>query len=137
MNTRGRSVASITRKFDVKWTAGRHTFQFDLTPLTPGVKQTTQLEMHVDDVIVRGPVDRSQWVRPANYARYFPEQNTPEDAAGRKAAAKKLLRDFATRAFRPPADEPAGLHNAEQRDRRLTDPRRRRDAGARARGRGP
>jgi PAS domain-containing protein len=94
-------------EFDVNWTAGRHTFQFDLTPLTPGVKQTTQLEMHVDDVIVRGPVDRSQWVRPANYARYFPEQNTPEDAAGRKAAAKKLLRDFATRAFRRPADEPS------------------------------
>ena len=94
-------------EFDVNWTAGKHKFQFDLTPLTPGVKQTTQLEIRVDDVIVRGPVDRSQWVRPANYARYFPPQNTPEDAAGRKAAAKTLLRAFATRAFRRPADEPS------------------------------
>ncbi len=93
-------------EFAVAWTAGEHTLQFDLTPLTPGVKQTTQLEIRVEDVIVRGPVDRSQWVRPANYARYFPEQ-TPEGVAGKIAAAKKLLGEFATRAFRRPVDEPS------------------------------
>ena len=94
----------IHEEFDVDWTAGRHKLQFDLTPLTPGIKQTTQLEIRVDDVIVRGPVDRSQWVHPANYARFF-HDNTPDDDSGRRAAAHKLLSDFATRAFRRPVDE--------------------------------
>ena len=94
----------IHEEYELDWTAGRHKLQFDLTPLTPDIKQTGQLELRIADAIVRGPVDRSQWVHPANYARYFPDK-TPEDSAGRKTAARKLLGDFATRAFRHPADE--------------------------------
>jgi len=94
----------INQDIEIDLKAGRHELRFELTPLTPGEKQTTQLELRIDDVILHGPIDRSQWVRPANYARYFADK-TPDDAAGRKAAARKLLADFATRAFRRPADD--------------------------------
>ncbi len=89
---------------EVDWAAGDHELKFDLTPLTPGVQQTTQLEMHIDGVTVHGPVEREKWVRPANYAHFFPEP-TPEDPAAKKTAARKLLATFATRAFRRPIDD--------------------------------
>ena len=92
------------KQVEVVWKPGPHKLQIDLTPLTPGVKQTGHLELRLDNLVVRGPVDHREWVRPPNYARFFPE-NTPVDAAGRKAAARKLLDQFVLRAFRRPADD--------------------------------
>jgi hypothetical protein len=100
------SGREFREEVEVDWKAGPHELQFDLTPLTPGAKQTAQLEMRIEDVIVRGPVDRSAWIRPPNYARYFPE-NTPDNIEGKKAAARKLLGEFAAGAFRRPVDEPS------------------------------
>ncbi len=97
---------------EVVWKPGQHKLQIDLTPLTPGVRQTGHLELRLEDVIVRGPVDRREWVRPPNYARFFPE-NIPVDAAGRKAAARKLLGEFVLRAFRRPADQESVSHLAD------------------------
>ena len=62
------------------------------------------MEMRIENTVVSGPLDPSQWVRPANYSRYFPDK-TPDDVPAGKAAARKLIGDFATRAFRRPVDE--------------------------------
>ena len=52
---------------------------------------------------VRGPLAADHWVKPPNYARFFP-QAIPNDDRGRRDYARELLADFARRAFRRPVD---------------------------------
>lgn len=51
-----------------------------------------------------GPQAKEHWVRPKNFDLFF-TQDSPEDAAGRRAYATELLTRFATRAYRRPVDE--------------------------------
>jgi mono/diheme cytochrome c family protein len=91
-------------EFDQVWKAGKHELAFELQPLTKE-NQVRSLTLRVVAVTVRGPLDSKEyWVRPANYHRFFPEA-VPEDPAGRRAAARLVLRDFAGRAYRRPVDE--------------------------------
>jgi hypothetical protein len=50
-----------------------------------------------------GPLETQHWVPPENYRRFFPE-DPPADFAARDAYARRILQDFATRAFRRPVD---------------------------------
>jgi hypothetical protein len=65
----------------------------------------TNVSMRVVSVEVRGPLNPKFWTAPENYARFFPDGPAPEDSSARDLYAEKLLRNFATRAFRRPVDE--------------------------------
>jgi cytochrome c5 len=91
-------------EFDQDWAAGKHELTFELTPLTPNEKQVRNLTLRVVAVTVRGPLEKEHWVRPANYRRFFPE-SLPADPDGRRAVARTILTEFATRAFRRSVDD--------------------------------
>ncbi|MEO6035175.1 MAG: DUF1592 domain-containing protein [Verrucomicrobiota bacterium] len=84
--------------------AGEHQLAFSVEPLTPDEKQTRSLEMRVNSVKIRGPMDEHFWVRPKNYERFFPK-DVPESVAERRNYAGELLEKFAGKAFRHPVDE--------------------------------
>ncbi len=107
--------------FEVEWKAGNHTIAFELTPLPaadgapkpvpaaepdrPRGAPTTAVNVRVNTVQVTGPLSPEHWTKPENHARFFPDGDAPADPAARDAYAEKLLRAFAGRAFRRPADE--------------------------------
>jgi hypothetical protein len=90
--------------FDQDWTAGKHELTFKLTPLTPEAQQVRSLTLRIQAVTVRGPMSKEHYVRPANYQRFF-QNGPPADPNERRAYAAKVLRAFATRAYRRPVDE--------------------------------
>ncbi len=90
--------------FDANWAAGNHSLAFELQPLTPELDQPRNLTLQINGVTVRGPLAKKYWVRPENYARFFPRP-VPETKSGRRAYARELLGDFARRAFRRPVDK--------------------------------
>ncbi|HEY4415520.1 MAG TPA: DUF1592 domain-containing protein [Verrucomicrobiae bacterium] len=90
--------------YNQTWAAGNHQLTFELQPLTPNLEQPRSLSLQVKTVTVRGPLTKSEWVRPENYARFFPKE-VPESSSGRRAYARELLGDFARRAFRRPVDK--------------------------------
>lgn len=89
--------------FDYDWSAGDHEITFEVTPVSIDPERIKKLKMRVNEVTVRGPLDRSHWVRPANYTRFFPG-SVPESTSARHAYAHHLLNKFASRAFRRPVD---------------------------------
>lgn len=93
-----------TYNFEVDWAAGNHELAFELEPLTPDEPQTRSLALQISSVKISGPLAKEHWVQPKNYAKFFPKP-VPPDEAGKRAYAHELLRDFARRAFRRPADE--------------------------------
>ncbi len=90
-------------EFARDWQTGPHELTFVLEPLTTNA-QVRSLAIRIDSVTIRGPGDEKYWVRPANYAKFFPKE-VPKQAAERRVYARELLRGFATRAFRHPVDE--------------------------------
>ena len=91
-------------EFDRQWKAGPHELTLEVEPLTPDQKQVRSLAIRIQSVTLRGPMDQRFWVRPTDYARFFPN-DVPKDAVGRRPYARELLGRFATRAFRRPVDE--------------------------------
>jgi mono/diheme cytochrome c family protein len=91
-------------QLDLDWTAGGHQLEFALEPLTPNERQLRSLAIRIDSVVVRGPLDRQFWIRPANHSRFFPS-DAPEGGPERRLYARMLLRAFARKAFRRPVDE--------------------------------
>jgi hypothetical protein len=85
--------------------AGNHEVTVEIEPLTPKEKQVRKLTVRVVAVTVRGPMAKEHWVRPPNYQRFFPGE-VPEDPKARAAYAAKILKPFATRAYRRPVDAP-------------------------------
>ena len=90
--------------YDQAWAAGKHQLDFELKPLTPGLAQGRTLSLQIVDVTVRGPLEKEYWVKPENYARFFPKE-VPATAAERRNYAHELLGNFARRAFRRPVDK--------------------------------
>jgi hypothetical protein len=86
------------------WQAGEHELTLELQPLMPDTKQVRSLSLRIESVTVRGPLDERYYVRPKNYARFFP-RDVPEDPALRRAYAREVLARFAMRAYRRPAPE--------------------------------
>ena len=89
--------------FDRNWKAGPHEIVLEVQPIAPDQAQLRMLRLRLTNVTVRGPFDEKYWVKPNNYARYFPG-DVPKNAKKREAYAKQVLNQFATRAFRRPAD---------------------------------
>ncbi|HVT73330.1 MAG TPA: DUF1592 domain-containing protein [Lacunisphaera sp.] len=89
--------------FDRTWTKGPHELAFEVQPVGPDRDQKRMLRVRINTVTVRGPLAEKYWVQPKAYARFFPRK-VPGRKAARHAYAAELLRDFATRAYRRPAD---------------------------------
>jgi Protein of unknown function (DUF1588)/Protein of unknown function (DUF1592)/Protein of unknown function (DUF1587)/Protein of unknown function (DUF1585)/Protein of unknown function (DUF1595) len=94
-----------TMQFDYeqKWGPGEHALAFDVQPLVSSDKGSNVLQIRINSVTVRGPMEKQLWPKPANYDRFFPRA-VPETAAGRRQYARELLGNFATKSFRRPAD---------------------------------
>ena len=85
------------------WAAGPHELAVAIEPLTPDAARVRSLAVRLNGVTVRGPMAADQFVRPANYERFFPG-TVPADPAGQRAYSRDLLARFAARAFRRPVD---------------------------------
>lgn len=117
---------TVKREFELDWTAGSHVVSFEIVPLPPvgavavadggssakpaggapdARPSSTNVNVRIASVTVRGPLNPQYWNQPENYARFFPAGPAPDDAAARDRYAAELLRRFATRAFRRPVEE--------------------------------
>jgi len=90
--------------FDQQWTAGDHRIFFEVQPLAPAREQLRALNLRVNSVTLRGPFDEKYYVAPADYRRFFPK-DVPAGTADRRAYARELLKNFAGKAFRRPAED--------------------------------
>ncbi|MEO7413026.1 MAG: DUF1592 domain-containing protein [Opitutaceae bacterium] len=61
-------------------------------------------DLRITSAELSGPMDPKQWVPPENYRRFFAE-DAPSDPKALDAFADKVIRDFATKAFRRPVDD--------------------------------
>jgi mono/diheme cytochrome c family protein len=86
------------------WPAGPHQITVEIQPLGPEKPQVRMLRLRLKDVMVRGPFEKKYWVRPKNYARFFP-MDPPKSASKRSRYAKEIISRFATRAYRRPVDD--------------------------------
>jgi len=98
------SGKTFEQAFEFDWKPGHKEFTFEVEPLTSFPERIKRLKMRVESITIRGPFDREHWIQPENYDRFFPG-GVPEDSLKRKAYTRRLLRDFATRAFRRPVDD--------------------------------
>ena len=90
----------------VRLEPGEHKIEFHLTPLDPTLKQRGKMDLKLVWVQVVGPLDRKDWAPAPNYARFFPRPKAPDGAAERRAYAREVLTQFATKAYRRPPAEP-------------------------------
>ena len=90
-------------ELDAKWPAGERRLSFELQPTNPGARKTAALELRIQSVTVRGPLDEKSWVHPKNYDRFFAHE-PPKGAAARRKFAREVLDKFARRAYRRPVD---------------------------------
>ena len=95
-----------TLGFDVNKTlaAGEHQLSVELQPLSLDVPGTNALMLRILPATIRGPMEEEFWVKSKNYDRFF-SGTIPENAAGRRKYVRRVLRNFATRAFRRPVDD--------------------------------
>ncbi len=89
--------------FDYDWQPGTQTFAVSVEPTTNDPEQIKRLKMRVESITITGPHDREFWVKPDDYDRFFPG-GVPAAPADRLAYTRRLLADFASRAFRRPVD---------------------------------
>jgi mono/diheme cytochrome c family protein len=92
-------------EFDQALSKGNHRLEFELRPLNGGTEGTNTLVMRLVNVTVRGPMEKQFAITPKNYTRFFPRE-VPTNAKERREYARDILRNFATKAFRRPVDEP-------------------------------
>jgi hypothetical protein len=95
----------VHREVNQHFDAGEHALSFELKALEPIEKNIHEIDFRVDAVRIEGPLDDKVWVPPLNYTRFFSDGPAPESGPERDAYAAKILRTFATRAFRRPVDD--------------------------------
>ncbi len=91
-------------RFEYDWKPGEKRFEFAVEPLTFDLEKIKRLKMRIEKLTVRGPFAREHWIQPENYDRFFPG-GVPQEESSRTDYTRRLLRDFATRAYRRPVDE--------------------------------
>jgi hypothetical protein len=103
--------------FPEKWEAGEHELKLELKPVekadssekaatetASSDQRKTFANLRMDSLRVQGPLDKQYWTRPKNFDRFF-TQDDPKKPAERRKYATQLLKKFATKAYRRPADE--------------------------------
>lgn len=91
---------------EAMFTKGSHAIEIELIPGRPPEEGENKLHAVVNAVSLHGPLDRSVLERPKEYLKVFVDGPPPSDAKARRAYAEKILRRFATRAYRRVVDEP-------------------------------
>ncbi|HMJ90090.1 MAG TPA: DUF1592 domain-containing protein, partial [Candidatus Acidoferrum sp.] len=87
-------------------TKGNHAISLEIIPKREPTEGENKLHANLDTLKLHGPLDRSFLERPKEYYRVFMDGPPPADPGLRREYARKILRHFATRAFRRPVDEP-------------------------------
>lgn len=95
---------TIPLEFTEQWSAGLRRLTFEMEPVPDTRDGDANFDFRVFSVEVQGPTDPKDWVHPPNYDRFFPEGSASKNPAARDAYARRLLEDFAGRAFRRPVD---------------------------------
>jgi mono/diheme cytochrome c family protein len=102
----------LVSEHEVKWPAGTHTVRLTLEPLVGKDQQPPDLgdgppfvDLELGGITLVGPLEPEHSVHPPNYGKFFTRDRVPEDAAEQDAYREEILRRFATRAFRRPADD--------------------------------
>lgn len=91
-------------EYDLKWQPGDHELRIELEPLTPKEKQIRNLNLRINSVTLRGPLEEKHWVRPAKYEKWF-KAGIPIDMAQRRIYLRTILKSFVDKAYRRPVDE--------------------------------
>jgi hypothetical protein len=86
-----------------KWDPALHNLSFELVPLTPVAQRKNALDLVLNKVSIQGPLEKSGWVKPPNYDRFFAKP-IPTSVAQQRAYARDMLSAFATKAYRRPVD---------------------------------
>lgn len=114
---------TMRHEFDVVWQPRAHEISFEVVPQPPrsehgggagqapapvvrpqNVPGPTGVTARIVAVTVRGPLSPEHWRSPENYGRYFPGGPAPAGGPERDRRAAEVLRAFATKAFRRPAE---------------------------------
>ena len=90
--------------YDVDWQPGEHELIFELTPLTPDVKQVRALTMRIKSVVVRGPLGRGIRHSGARLREVLSPPGARQMPTSAEAMLAELLQKFADRAYRRPVD---------------------------------
>ncbi len=94
----------------VRWAPGKHVVEIHAEPYD--VKDTAETQNRrgnsgifflLRSATLEGPDDRTKWVHPAGYERFFTRADAPTEPAARRGYARELLTNFAAKAFRRPA----------------------------------
>jgi len=92
-----------------KWKPSEHTVSIELQPTVPPGGEKTITDLFVNQVVIEGPLEPSQWVATKDYEKYFPRAVPASNGKGARAArhayAAELLGAFASRAYRRPLDD--------------------------------
>jgi hypothetical protein len=82
--------------------AGENTLAFEVAPPGPAESRRNSVDLRVQSVVVEGPTDPSEWVRPPNFERFFDRDDPgPPRGDGPTPICPQVLAD---RAFRRPVD---------------------------------
>jgi len=99
---------SFTFESEHKWTAADHALSLEFTSLDDGkassgenAKGPKSSRLIINNLTIEGPLEKDQWVKPANYDRFFPRP-IPGGKAERLAYAREVLGAFAAKAYRRP-----------------------------------
>ena len=114
---------TMRHEFDVVWQPRAHEISFEVVPQPPrsehgggagqapapvvrpqNVPGPTGVTARIVAVTVRGPLSPEHWRSPENYVRFFPGGPAPAGGPERDRRAAEVLRAFATKAFRRPAE---------------------------------
>ena len=87
-----------------KWQPGEHSFSVELAPTTAGDAKVKPTDIIINKVIVEGPLEKDLWVETKNYSRFFPKA-IPKGRSDRRAYAREVLGNFASRAYRRPVTD--------------------------------
>jgi hypothetical protein len=102
---------SGTDQIPVHWPPGKHSFAVTVHPTTtrpvkdPKDTIVPNLSFRILKVRLAGPQDEAQWAIAPGYKKFFPRNDVPTDAAGRRDYARQILLTFATKAFRRPVPD--------------------------------
>lgn len=102
-----RDELPLSDEFIVDLEPGKYPMSFTLKPLESADLKEKHLDYRIRRIRVQGPLDESHWVEPDNYHRFFVDGPPPDEQPARDDYARRVLREFATRAFRRPVEEPA------------------------------
>ncbi|RYD33195.1 MAG: DUF1592 domain-containing protein [Verrucomicrobiaceae bacterium] len=106
----GQRLESVT---ELKWEPGTYPLRMVLEPQQGRDKQPPEIpgegkpfvDLRLRGATLEGPLEKESAARPPNFARFFPRETIPDQAAERRQYMAETLRRMTTLAFRRPVDE--------------------------------